>query len=310
MRDEYLHLTFALSAFSEDRSRHLERETLLLELADRANIWSNSFYERKAYGLLSAYYSTRNSTLSRTYAKKAEKMAQTNKNMTAEDWYDIGHGAYRSGDYKRAIVALENAVKIYEQNGDVRHLYIYGPLFEVALATRNHELIEKYSTKIEKCAEQSEDKKLKATIYITLGENAKNSANLKDALAYFKKALVLYKELDDKRMTAVAYNETGATLMISNPHYMQVSLQLFEKALEIASDLKEERIIAETLYNIGLVLAFDKNQSNMRALDHVNQSLKINKRLDDKEWILETQALIDTINSGGFDNQKGGKDND
>ncbi|NPD45401.1 MULTISPECIES: tetratricopeptide repeat protein [unclassified Lentimicrobium] len=110
-----------------------------------------------------------------------------------------------------------------------------------------------------------------ASYYADMGVVFTICGNLREAEVNYHKAMLLYKQMDDKINVAVLMTNMGVTYARNGQYYQASSNYL--KALQISEEMKDEESIATTYQNMGEVMALQKQYD--KAVGYYNSALNI-----------------------------------
>lgn len=103
--------------------------------------------------------------------------------------------------------------------------------------------------------------------------------NPQKALEYYQKALKLYEEQKDRKMTAILLNNIA--FIYDNQGYVSRALEYFYKNLKVQEEIGDTVGAAYSLNNIGYVYISLRDYS--KALECFTQSLKMYRSINDKK---------------------------
>jgi CHAT domain-containing protein/tetratricopeptide (TPR) repeat protein len=138
---------------------------------------------------------------------------------------------------------------------------------------------------------QVNDKKGTAVALREIGNAHRLQGDYQQALERLQESLKIAEEIGDKHGIAGALNDIGAA-HAAQWDYAQ-ALERFQKSLEIRESLGDQREIAATLRSIGLIHNFQENHS--QAQESLQKSLEITERLGDKKETAYTLNSIGTL---------------
>jgi tetratricopeptide (TPR) repeat protein len=121
----------------------------------------------------------------------------------------------------------------------------------------------------------------------SLGQYYWQKASYSLALAYYKKALPLAQEMNDKKWQARILNYLG--VIYENKGDFELSLTHHFKALRIRENLKNKSEIAKSYINLGI--AYASSGQDKKGLEYYFKTLEICKQLKIKEERMECHTL-------------------
>ncbi|HZL11337.1 MAG TPA: tetratricopeptide repeat-containing sensor histidine kinase [Prolixibacteraceae bacterium] len=216
-------------------------------------------------------FESRNDTAkSNLYSRKANKLAIKNNLIPeqAKAIYYLGETGFYARDFAGAIPYYEQAIPIYEQLKDTFNLI--NCYSSVGLCYHNMFQGEKAIVQFFKALKLSEndpDYTAEITANIALAHARMN--NHKEAIAYFRKALVINILIKDSVSTAVDYNGLGEAF--SNLNETDSALVNFSKALHLFKEINKTGYEAIALANIAAIYPIYPDSLN-KAIDSFNQA--------------------------------------
>ncbi len=147
------------------------------------------------------------------------------------------------------------------------------------------------STQALQLAEKKQWKKGIANSYNQLGWFNFLKGEYSFALENYKKAIVLWDQLNDKKGKATALGRIGSVYQMQGDYSKAVSYYL--TALKIAEEMGDKNKIAGILGNIGVV--YDGQGDYAKALDYYFKALKIKEELGAKSLTGSTLCNIGVI---------------
>ncbi|MGA9769880.1 MAG: CHAT domain-containing tetratricopeptide repeat protein [Blastocatellia bacterium] len=193
-------------------------------------------------------------------------------------WQCIGEVHCLQGDYKKALLAFTNALRLSRKANDVSHLlaqmnnigYVHVYLGNITQAASLCEQVQTYLNRMttEKSAEH---KILEAQLYDNLGEVEYARGNLKPALSLFNKAAALWEDVGNRSCLATAWLNTGHC-QIDAGNVAEATKKL-ELALKIARDVDDWRIEALSQTAQGNLYALFGNRHDALNAHHKARDL-------------------------------------
>jgi len=172
----------------------------------------------------------------------------------------------KAGDYKRAIEAGELAVKKYPENLDVYLclLLTYYNVGELNLAYEN----------AKKAESLTDNKEILMYIYNLIGNILFLMGRLDDALLYFRKGLILAKDLGDTDVQASLLNNIA--IIYNRKGESDKALSYYEESLSLTINEKEK---AATYNNIAVIYYQKGNYQN--AIEYFQKTIEIAEKYKD-----------------------------
>lgn len=137
-----------------------------------------------------------------------------------------------------------------------------------------------YEKKAEALAEQLQNKKELAGIYLDMGILSKDQGHFYTALNYYYKYLHLSEENKDKKSIAKAYNNIGVVYKLQKSY--NLALSYMYQSLDLKKELGEEKEMASTINNIG-ALYFEKGEYDS-SLMYYNTALALNRKFENRKF--------------------------
>jgi tetratricopeptide (TPR) repeat protein len=135
------------------------------------------------------------------------------------------------------------------------------------------------------------DQELIAQAYKHLGDIYKSDCDYRRGLKALKKALVIYKKLNNKIEISHTYNNIGNIHWVGSE--MDKALEVYDKALKIQEELNLLKDVASTLSNIGGCL-YTKGQPE-EAISHYKRSIDIKKKINDLPELARTYNNLGAV---------------
>jgi CHAT domain-containing protein/Tfp pilus assembly protein PilF len=127
-----------------------------------------------------------------------------------------------------------------------------------------------------------------------------NLGQYKQALDYYKQALVINREINDKRKEGDTLSNIG--VVYDNLGQYQQALENYQQALEIQHKIDDQFGKGAVLTNIGVV--YRNLGQYQQALKYYQQALEIQHKIDDKRGKSSTLVNIGIVYKFYFKNQK------
>lgn len=237
----------------------------LLRLCEKAT-------EKQKTGLFLELSSiTRNDTAkSNSYTRIAYNLAVQNKQIPeqAKAFYFFGETCYYSRDFAGAIPFYEHAIPLFEQLKDT--FLLTNCYSSIGLCYHSMYQGEKAIAKFIKALMLAEkDKEYTAEITANIAMAHARMNNQKDAIEYFRKALVINLSIKDSVSIAVDYNGLGdAFSSLNKTDSANVN---FSKAYHLFKRLNKTGYQAIALANLAAVYTNYPDSLN-KAIDYFNQA--------------------------------------
>lgn len=225
-------------------------------------------------------------------------------------------------NYAKAIVDLEQALKIYKTLGNKGGVSYSLNGIGIAYYSQGDfaKAIEFYKKSLIIDQERNDQEGVSACLN-NIGNVYADNGEYNKAIEYYTKAQIIKKKINDPYGVARAYNNIGIvyeeqgnfpkalesfnkalvmqekagnklatpTLLnnIGEIYYSQDKLEealvYFNKSLKIHTKQNNKKLIAESLYNIGNV--YTKQSENIKAIEVLNKALVIYKKINDKPGV-------------------------
>jgi len=247
------------------------------------------------------YYFKDNYYLAMRYFAEALKIAESLGNEITTGMYSNGLGLVNLslGDYNKAIAYFQQTVNACKKSGNLRDMsgtlmnigncYIEKKDFRKALFYNKSALV---------AANRIHDNELIGKIYISLGMikliDKENLENEPEALDYFYKALECSKQVNNRKISGLAFQNIGSYYMDSNQ--LDKAEDFFNKSLSIFSETGSKSY--ETRANLALSDIKKKQGQWQKAyLYHIRyvelkdsiQNTDIQKKISDYQYEIEIQ---------------------
>jgi tetratricopeptide (TPR) repeat protein len=127
-------------------------------------------------------------------------------------------------------------------------------------------------------AESQDERSREGLSYNAIGRAYADIGKVKVATEYLEKALLIAREVGNRRDEAAALTNLGSTYALFGD--MQSVIGYFEQALEIAGEIGNRGGVAAVLGNLGNVYLYKKDA--LRAVSYYEQSLAIKREIGDR----------------------------
>lgn len=205
-----------------------------------------------------------------------------------------------AGNFKGALDKFFEAQKVLE---DLRTLYTSAARSEIDLKMAKllnnigivyskqslFDIAKEYYRQALAVYVELQDKKSIAVVYNSLGIVEARQANIPEALSYFRQALDIYTQIDDKEGIAQTYNNIGNTHM-HNSNY-QEALELYQRAFDGFSEMKFKNRMGAVANNIARALQNLGDQEQAKYYYY--------KSVDLREEIRDMRGLTESFNNLG-----------
>lgn len=207
-----------------------------------------------------------------------------------------------TGEYDKAIEYYQENLRIQEELGSILNMarsranigtiyYYFGIDYNKALEYYNASL-ELFRQFTEENAEYEEDVLMgrsgMASIYLNMGMVYKEINNLGLAIDNYRKALRIFRELDDKLGIANTQNQMGLVYLEGGSYDDALTASM--NALNLYREIGNRKEVAATLRNVGMI--YFRWGRYEQALDYFNQSLALNQELNLKKEIYDVYKDI------------------
>jgi len=209
-----------------------------------------------------------------------------------------------AGEYEKAIEYYQENLRIQEEIGhtlnmarsraNIGNVYFYFGLdYDKALEYYNTSLelfrqyVEKYSADGEEEAVMTGQAGM-ANIYLNIGMVYKERKNMGMAIDNYRKALRIFREIDDKTGIANTQNQMGLVYLEGGSYENALTASM--NALNLYREIGNRKEVAATLKNVGTI--YYRWGRYEQALDYFNQSLKINQELNLKKEVYDVYKDI------------------
>lgn len=156
--------------------------------------------------------------------------------------------------------------------------YLAGSLFKYSA---DFKASNKYLLKAVNSEKIEDNKKLTVYAYQAIGDNYRDTGNYPDAIRYFKKAMILARNLEMSEAQCFAINSIGIVYEDQKKH--DRAIRQHQSALDLARKLSLKKMEGKVLGNIGIVFKNKSGENNLKkAINHQNKALKIARDVGDK----------------------------
>jgi serine phosphatase RsbU (regulator of sigma subunit)/Tfp pilus assembly protein PilF len=224
------------------------------------------------------------------------------KNDMALLFNNVGVIYKNTGEYDKAIEYYQENLRIQEELGSILNMalsranignvyYYFGLDYDKALEYYNTSLelfrqyIEEYSDDEE---EALEGKSGMASIYLNIGMVYKEINNMGLAIDNYRKALRIFREIDDIPGVANTQNQMGLVYLEGGSYDDALTASL--NALNLYREIGNRREVAATLRNVGTI--YYRWGRYEQALNYFNQSLDLNQELNLKKEVYDVYKDI------------------
>jgi adenylate cyclase len=184
----------------------------------------------------------------------------------------IGNFYYFKGDFTNAFNFWNNSLKAFEEIGDDKGVAnILGNIGAIFFDLADFSHASEYNLKALKIAEKIGDKQRMATVLSNLGNiYLDNFKDYNKALEYYKKGIVLSKEINDKFLLSQTYVLTGTAFMELN-EFDSAMLQ-FQKADKL---FEGEEDLFKAKNNLGIGELHFRMGNNNKAIVYMTEALEM-----------------------------------
>jgi tetratricopeptide (TPR) repeat protein len=182
-----------------------------------------------------------------------------------------------AGDYKRAIEAGELAVKKYPENLDVYLclLLTYYNVGELNLAYEN----------AKKAESLTDNKENLMYIYNLIGNILLLMGRLDDALLYFRKGLILAKDLGDTGVQASLLNNIA--IIYNRKGESDKALSYYEESLSLLINEKYKA----TIYN-NIAIIYSEKSDYQKAVQYLQKTIEIDEKYGDYHRVSQSKLNL------------------
>ncbi|KPK85054.1 MAG: hypothetical protein AMS27_08440 [Bacteroides sp. SM23_62_1] len=247
--------------------------------------------------------------MEQTYAEDSIKKL-TIKNDMAVLLNNVGVIYKNAGEYDKAIEYYQENLRIQEETGNILNMargranignvyFYFGLDYNKALEYYNTSL-ELFRQFTEENAEYEQDvlqgRSGMATIYLNIGMVYKEINNMGLAIDNYRKALRIFREIDDKQGIANTQNQMGLVYLEGGSY--EDALTASMNALNLYREIGNRKEVAATLKNVGNI--YYRWGRYEQALNYFNQSLALNQELNLKKEVYDVyKDLSDTYATMG-----------
>jgi serine phosphatase RsbU (regulator of sigma subunit)/Tfp pilus assembly protein PilF len=224
------------------------------------------------------------------------------KNDMAQLLNNVGVVYKNAGEYDKAIEYYQENLRIQEEFGSIMNMarghanignvyFYFGLDYNKALEYYNTslELFRQYAEKYSEYEEAViEGKNGMATNYLNIGMVYKEMNNMGMAIDNYRKALRIFREIDDKPGIANTQNQMGLVYLEGGSYDDALSASM--NALNLYREIGNRKEVAATLKNVGNI--YYRWGRYEQALDYFNQSLALNQELNLKKEIYDVYKDI------------------
>lgn len=307
-------LTLSRLNFARNLLESVDYATQALELAREMG---NLELQRDALGTLGGarYYQGNFETAREIWVEGIEVLRQLDE-MFAEDSIkrlsikndmalllnNVGVIYKNAGEYDKAIEYYQENLRIQEELGSILNMarsranignvyFYFGIDYNKALEYYNASL-ELFRQFAEENAPDEEDvlhgRSGMATIYLNIGMVYKEINNMGLAIDNYRKALRIFREMDDKLGIANTQNQMGLVYLEGGSYDDALSASM--NALNLYREIGNRKEVAATFRNVGTI--YYRWGRYEQALNYFNQSLELNKELNLKKEIYDVYKDI------------------
>jgi len=208
-----------------------------------------------------------------------------------------------TGEYDKAIEYYQENLRIQEELGHILNMarsranigtvyYYFGIDYNKALEYYNTslELFRQYTEEYSDDEEGAvlEGRSGMAGIYLNIGLVYKELNNMGLAIDNYRKALRIFREIDDKPGIANTQNQIGLVYLEGGSYDDALTASL--NALNLYREIGNRREVAATLRNVGTI--YYRWGRYEQALNYFNQSLQLNQELNFKKEVYDVYKDI------------------
>ncbi|MEB3281297.1 MAG: CHAT domain-containing tetratricopeptide repeat protein [Lyngbya sp.] len=238
-----------------------------------------------------------------TTLHRGEVIAQTDPNAEANRLFNQGVELFQQGtaeSYKQAIVALEKALQLYSQAGNLRgqaaSLLGLGTISD--LLGDKQKALDFYNQSLP-LSRQVGDKAGEARTLNNIGHVYHALGDRQTALDFYNQSLPLWRQVGHKAGEAATLNNIG--LVYDDLGDSQQALSFYNQSLPLSRQVGNKALEATTLNNIGNV--YNALGDQQTALDFYNQSLPLSRQVGNKAGEATTLNNIGLVYSDLGDSQ-------
>ncbi|MBN2275029.1 MAG: tetratricopeptide repeat protein [Bacteroidales bacterium] len=258
---------------------------------------------------------------------------ENNRYGMARVLYSMSYNYSLTHDMQKSLECMQNARKLFEEDNNISRVYeCLEGLIYVHKQLHEEKAVDSLISELIIIAEKTGDSKKLANSYFTLGNYYFNQAYLKlaieafykalqmaeesgdpveianavgsvgranlymgeyqSAIDYYKRQEVILKKLNNVYELSITYTDLGEAYNALKDYGTGLSYHLM--AYDIRRKMNFQLAISNSLHNIGNTY-FLMEDSNDLALDYTNQSLEINREINNYEGLAKNYMLMGKI---------------
>ncbi len=220
------------------------------------------------------------------FANKALKIAQNNRDTSSEisALNIIGTAYFFTGDYNESIDAYQKGVDHALMKRDSLNLgKLYNNIGMVYSYNKDYTRSIEFLIEARKIRDVTGDPKISSTVN-NLGIAYMNMSDLDPALQYFKEALQLKKQYNQRSALSNTLNNIG--IILRRQEQFEEAIPYYEEAIDLAIEFEDNTKLANAYNNIGVV--YDKIGNKSKALEYFEKSALIKNELGDKVGLIRS----------------------
>jgi tetratricopeptide (TPR) repeat protein len=203
----------------------------------------------------------------------------------------IGRVQAQQGKYGEAIDALQNAVQIFEKEGDLDELAkTYQNLGATYYFVDLDNCLSSHNKAIE-LAEKTKNIRIKAYALSNAAEVYLKNNQIEKADDYLKKAIEIFKKIDEKVGMSVALTSMGSLRRTQKD--WEKSEEYIQRSIEICTFYDIPYHLGDAIYEHAL-LHRDKGEVK-KAEEKLKGALSIFKNLKNEEMVLKIKEELDAL---------------
>lgn len=221
------------------------------------------------------------------------KKKNNNKDDIALSFYKLG-SFYKNciGNYKKAIVYFQEALKLYEDIDNIRFIEkCTGSIGMCYSALKDYHKALEYDLKSLKLMKKIGLKNAIANITNRVGLLYSNIGNYEKSTVCFQEAIEISEEWGFKDVVGQSYFNFGRTSFLAKDYTK--AIEYLKESLKIREELGQNNGIIYSLYEIGFV--YEKLGNHKKALEYYQGSLQKAKKVDFQDDIIKALHHIANI---------------
>ena len=299
LHEEDLRLSFGLASYAFDRFIMTLASERFQEMAEKAHRYDEFEMECRAYGILSAIATDRETEL--RWSRKAVEMWNETEALSADVYLMFGVNAQFQGNFSDAEMYFRKALNVDEQNEDWGKVCaVFCTLGDLAREQNDLKTAEIWYQKCLQMARYLGKKgvPLQAAASSALGRIALSRGDIPEALNHYREALRVCVDLHNLLSIAVTLYDLGSVHIVMGS-YGEAREMLMEST-RIADSIKNKELTAKNYNALGVLSEAQKDYTSAKLWFEKALSM-FDKLKDVKNAAIARQNLERAIADGGAD---------